>query len=849
MMRLDFIDSPQIRLLIIPFVTLSAFLVFHTTIESLLNVALVAPIMSVVEKAWYLDAIFYTVTLYFLISSFHKLQITKYHSFKPFGYWIVLLLIYFKYRINQDTWIFLPLESISMIKYLDIFPILGLLNITLMIRSYFYRPVPKAGSGFIEDIPIDKTNDDKLDYTHYASQLVTKLNESSFNGSFAVGITGEWGTGKTSFINLVKKSLDHSKFIVIDFNAWDSHSPKAIIRDFFATLTSGLSKYHSGISALLLSYSDNLIKSYDPLISSLLSPIANDLKSKSILEQRGNIEKAIPKIARSIIVCIDELDRLDKKELIEVIKLIRNTANFPKVIFLVSYDRNYLIDAIRKLNKQNSESFLEKIFQLEITLPYFETRVLQGLISDKLENAIGTAFKEQIDKVVFSQLFSTPPEYSEHISTIRDVSRLVNSFSFHFDLLKDEVNFHDLFYLEILRVKYPAVYELLGRKYDNFLQQSDGLDINQTFRLKTMSPNGYVISNYIMENHRRLSVRKDKLEKIERLLLLLFADKTVLLSEDNRQSIKYPSNFFMYFAYRLLPSNLSEVEFKQAINADQRRFNEYIEKTVKSELYVALIRRLKRIQFKNRNDFEKIINGIFHLQKQDVHSNAWVGSKVGYDGSDLAGKLSNSYHRLDKLYNGSEEEANKFIIQKFNEAVAPYPEASIVKDMLGTMVDDEYIVSKDQLMNILLGYLEKYLDSISLIDRNAWFLYQYCEVKVFRKESSRIYGSEVIVVSGANEAFISFIRNRDTYGFLNTLISRSPLDPEESNIKSFVIWDIATKIFKNWDGLYNFLNSINSTDKHYVTEFIAFYHKFRDAGFSAVPFPFKYFEEQKSEVN
>jgi hypothetical protein len=844
-MKSDFIDPTKNRKIIFPFIILFTFFALHQVIEHALDAALVSPVLSEVKATWYLDLAFFAAALYLLILNIYKIWIRTYSSTNTLAYWFLLLFVYYWYRIPQEPWTFLSLDLTDRVKYLDVLPFLAISNIMLIITSAFLKRSPHYGFGFIEDSPIVNATDDQLSYALYASQLALKLNQSSFKKSFAVGITGEWGTGKTSFINLVKENLDQSKFIVIDFNAWDSHSPKAIIRDFFTTLKSGLSKYHSDISSLLLNYSDSLIKSYDPLFSNLLHPITSDLKSKSIFEQRSNIEKATPKIAKQIVFCIDELDRLDKEELIEVIKLIRNTANFPKVIFLVSYDRSYLIEAIRKLNKQNSESFLEKIFQLEITLPYFDIKSLQNIISIKIEASIGSSFKEEIKKVVFSQYFSNPPEYSDYITTIRDVTRLVNSLSFHFDLLKNEVSFHDLFYLEILRIKYPAVYELLWRKYDTFLQQSDGLDINQTFKLKTSSPTGYVISNYIRENHQSLSVRKSHLEKIDKLFQILFSDKTTLLTEDNRLSIKYPSNFFMYFAYRLLPGDLSEEEFKRARKGDQKAFNTYVENAVKNELHFALIRRLKQIHFESKTDFEKIINGIFHLQKQEVKSKTWNGPLVGYDGSDLANKLSNSHHRLDKLYNGSQKEVNKFIIRKFNEAKSPYlTEAFIIKDMLGVMVDDEYVINKSELFEILLGYLESYLAKISSLDTNAWFLYQDCEVKVFVADSSGGYVSQKKVVSGANDVFISFIKEKDIYGFLNSLISPSPHDRYESEYKNFAIWDIALRIFGSWDEFYRFLISVNSSDKDYVAEFLLFFNKFKDSSFSNyVPFEFNHFKK------
>jgi hypothetical protein len=408
-------------MVLFPFTIFILFVVFHLPIERILNTAFVIPLLSTVKASWYLDLIFFGVLLYFLIHNYHKAKSRIYFSLNTLGYWLVTLFMCGWYRIQQEPWEFLSLEFIQSIKYLDVLPIIGLVNTALILRSAFLKPLsPQTSLGFIEDNPINEASDDKLNYAMYASKLAAKLNQSSFKNSFAVGVTGEWGTGKTSFVNLVKSNLDDSKFIKIDFNAWDSHSPKAIIKDFFTTLTSNLSKYHSDISTLLLNYSETLIKSYDPVISSILNPISSDLKSKSIIEQRVNIEKAIPKIYKRIVVCIDELDRLDRKELIEVIKLIRSTANFPNVIFIVSYDRNYLIEAIRKLNKQNSESFLEKIFQIEITLPYFGISSLQELMYGKLRNLIEPESHEEIKKVIWDQVFFKPPHYAGHITTIRD---------------------------------------------------------------------------------------------------------------------------------------------------------------------------------------------------------------------------------------------------------------------------------------------------------------------------------------------------------------------------------------------------------------------------------------------
>lgn len=413
---------------------------------------------------------------------------------------------------------------------------------------------------------------------------------------------------------------------------------------------------------------------------------------------------------------------------------------------------------------------------------------------------------------------------------------------FHFDLLKNEVSLHNLFYLEILRVKYPSVYELLCRMHDTFLQQTDGLDINQRFILKSVSPDGAVIFKYIKNNCSSLSIKENQMEKIESLLLLLFSDKQ--FNEEDRLAIKYPLNFFKYFAYRLLPNHLSEAEFETARKGDQGSFNLFIEKSVKSDLHVVLIRRLKQIQkFDSKADFERIINGIFFLAQQEVNKKNWYSNTVGYDAPDLATKLSNSRHSLVKLYGRNQEEANIFIVKKFKEAKPPFlNEAEVIRGMLTVMVDDEYIITKSQLTEILLGYLKDYLKRVDQVDRNAWFLYQNCEVKIFIKDASRNYIPQVSMVNGSSDAVISFISEKNLRGFLNSLILLNQHDPGYSENKQFAVWDIVVKIFGSWEEFYQFIITFNSQNIDYVAEFLVFYNKCKDTGFATyVPFEFKHF--------
>lgn len=46
-------------------------------------------------------------------------------------------------------------------------------------------------------------------------------------------------------------------------------------------------------------------------------------------------------------VVIDDLDRLEGTELMAVLKLIRITANFKNLIFIVAYDKGFVANALK----------------------------------------------------------------------------------------------------------------------------------------------------------------------------------------------------------------------------------------------------------------------------------------------------------------------------------------------------------------------------------------------------------------------------------------------------------------------------------------------------------------------
>jgi predicted KAP-like P-loop ATPase len=90
---------------------------------------------------------------------------------------------------------------------------------------------------FIYDKPIETEKDDFLGRKRFSQHLGKALLDWKENESLVIAIYGEWGSGKSSVINLavenIKKSDDKNKPTIIEFNPWIFSEEKNLGEHFF----------------------------------------------------------------------------------------------------------------------------------------------------------------------------------------------------------------------------------------------------------------------------------------------------------------------------------------------------------------------------------------------------------------------------------------------------------------------------------------------------------------------------------------------------------------------------------------------------------------------------------------
>ncbi|MBC7886978.1 MAG: hypothetical protein H7Z13_03760 [Ferruginibacter sp.] len=466
-------------------------LLFRKSLVSLYNEKVISTLWSKAEPAVAADIVFFLgsiwLIIYFVAACLRQRQV----SVTVTACCLLLMVSYIYYRFFSADYNFTPLYIIRSVKYADIF-LLFVTGYLVLKASSLFKPkkiITSPAEKFYEDIPIDDPSVDLYGRKGYAATIAKKMenNMEASAASIAIGINGPWGSGKTSFINLIRKNLDGENNIFVDFNPWQSRSPERIVEDFFKVLRAALAPYHPAVNNIIANYSDQLLKIEQNLFTKLIKEVSDIFfGSNDVATNKENISRAIASIQKPVIIVIDDLDRLDKKEVWEVLRLIRNNADFKQVIYIVAYDKNYIIEAIREINSFNHTAYLEKIFQIEFLLPIFEYKKLRQEIKKRLKERL-PCFAVVLDGVVDTNYYYI--NFTDRIiKTQRDAIRFINGLLIEVEPVASEIDFEDFYLLQLLKTKYPVVYDALFRYRDIFLKISEReLPVSKTYVLRHFS--------------------------------------------------------------------------------------------------------------------------------------------------------------------------------------------------------------------------------------------------------------------------------------------------------------------------------------------------------------------------
>lgn len=814
------------------------YLLFHSFFEQIIDKYLVATFICHLKSSCLNDCIFGFLLLIIITNVVYSILINFFLSSKNALVSALILLLISYYRFVSNYWDFTHFSFSQYLKYIDVFLLFLVGNIIMYLAHSPRKYQTEKSNGFCFDDPIEKSEEDSMKRDELAKKIAGKIsNTANPKASFAIGIVSEWGWGKTSFLNLIKNHLSDKEQIIIQFNPWLNNDEKAIVASFFDELASKLKKYNRELSGDLRKYSDmlNSISNEAKTLNSLLSIFSD---GTNLRQQFDNINNAIKSSGLQIVIFIDDLDRLYESEILEVLRLIRNSASFSNAVFVVAYDRNYLISALKKANEYHPEFYMEKIFQTEIALPSFENRILTDRLQQQLNPHLAENDKNGLKNII-SDSIQKGSLYNDNyfdfslLTNFRDINRFVNSFIISYESLKGEIVLLDLLNIELLRSKFLGIYKFLANNKSPYLATKFHRNSNYVTLAKMMDKDDKeldktLLEDYLDTSYPNVGIQKDQIAVVLRYLRCIFPDYDIYFTPQIKAlSISNPIAIDRYFHYNLLDSNLSEIEFSASRQKSEVEFQAKIKEWVDNGFADEVSRKLMHIEFYlNRADFETIIHSTFYFASLPSANN---DSQIGFDLENLYSKLQ--YKKVRLLY--TEEEFQQFVCEVFLNQESPY---TSISDFINYIIEREgisdwnFTIPKEELKQQKIEYFRKYAAGIDRIDRYLFHLFHYCKFKNWTPLGGGSYQPQEILPDDAKEIFKT-CASRLPDSFLKNIVSSNYRFREEER-KLYSIVQTVKLAWDNWDNFESFLFELNEDQVSVLREFKTFFEACKKVNFN-----------------
>ena len=339
------------------------------------------------------------------------------------------------------------------------------------------------------DIPLSDPADDNLGHARFARTLAESLGALERINGFVVGLDGEWGSGKSTILNFMERALRElpgRSADVVRVNPWLFAGEEGMVRRFLLELEAtlrGRSLLNSDARRSLRELAKLLGRTPVPGSGFLEEVLSLLFGEPDIRDVKRRVEVALRVRPRNLIVIVDDLDRLSGVEIRDVFQAVKALADFPNVIYVVAFDRSYVLRALGDTpgfeksdvnGGSKADEYLEKIVQAPFTVPRPAGEDLHRLLTARLDmilKEIGETehiFDEDHWAAVYQGLRAL-------MRTPRQIMRLVNMLRLTYSAEEVRINadFADVVGVEALRIFAPDVYGFVVRNPPLFLFADD----------------------------------------------------------------------------------------------------------------------------------------------------------------------------------------------------------------------------------------------------------------------------------------------------------------------------------------------------------------------------------------
>lgn len=228
----------------------------------------------------------------------------------------------------------------------------------------------------------EAVNYDLLERNKVINQITSTIINCNNDSKFVMSLKGDWGSGKTTILNNIKDKLKEENLVFIDdFDPWVYGDNKSLLVAFFDTIMKNIN------CGFRINEINKFTKTYLRTITTNIGYTADDLfeNTTNINRIKEIINNYLESNNMKIVLVLDNLERCSSENILFILKTIHNLFDFKRIIYILSYDES----AMKKHFESKLDidySYLEKMVQLEFSVPKLDKNVLQNVISKCLNN-------------------------------------------------------------------------------------------------------------------------------------------------------------------------------------------------------------------------------------------------------------------------------------------------------------------------------------------------------------------------------------------------------------------------------------------------------------------------------
>jgi len=436
------------------------------------------------------------------------------------------------------------------------------------------RPYSAVVTTGWHDDPINSVGEDRLRRAPFAQHAARLIDENHTPQSSVVyGLEGPWGSGKSSVIALITALLAPGdaaagRWRVVSFTPWATSGTDALLTEFFAALAAAAPQAEGNrrLRERITAYAGiaRPLAAVVPVVGPGLveaTRIAEERLHKPWNVAFDEVAAELRQLDVPILVIVDDIDRLQPAELLDLLKVVRLLGRFPGVDFLLAYDEQTLVETLQdpargRVSTARARAFMEKIVQYPLTMPPLLTgkivKMLDAGLSEiiTLERVETALEKGRIGRVILNTMpsqLTTPRAIERFLAQVREQFRM-------HDL--DEVNDVDLILATFLRVQFPDLFARLQRWKSELTRGSTGT-ISFSSREKA-APDWDNLLSAVEDDQDQQDARA-----VLQVLFPAFAEKSAARASPGR--FAHPDYFDRYLAQSIPEGDIPDAVIARAL--------------------------------------------------------------------------------------------------------------------------------------------------------------------------------------------------------------------------------------------------------------------------------------------